>query len=196
MEGQPRRSTLAVDLINLWNNSFFFNRGVELMLYKGRERRTGPQTGYIDNRLTLYDDESSSLDSSSNSERDYNRASGPYGRPGNNQTAEMQEAKHRRYEEKEDRRRRKARRKAKARDKTYTVYISCSARGPPLPSGYAIGAQIMPGGYGPSVAANSAAGYNSSMGGYIPPAAYTPSSGYGQPIGIPKASSHGYGGNY
>ncbi|KJA24578.1 hypothetical protein HYPSUDRAFT_200456 [Hypholoma sublateritium FD-334 SS-4] len=197
MEGQPRRSTLAVDLINLWNNSFFFNRGVELMLYRGRERRTGPQTGYIDTRLPLYDDdESSSLDSSSNSECDYNRASGPYGRLGRNQTAELQEVKRRRYEEKEDRRRRKARRKAKARDKTYVVYIGSSTRGPPPPSGYAAGAQIVPGDYGPGVASTSAAGYNPSMAGYIPPAVYTPSSGYGHPIGVPKTSSHGYGGNY
>ena len=195
MEGQPRRSTLAVDLINLWNNSFFFNRGVELMLYKGRERRTGPQTGYIDNHLPYYDVDDE-LSSSSSSERDYRHVPSPYGRPGNNQTAEMREAKLHHYEAKEERRHRRAKRKAKARDKTYTVYIGCSARGPPLPSGYAAGAQTMPAGYAPGMPLIGGGGYNPSMGGYIPPSAYTPSLGYGQPIGIPKTSSQGYGGNY
>ncbi|KAF8204871.1 hypothetical protein BJ912DRAFT_1052189 [Pholiota molesta] len=197
-EGQPRRSTLAADLVDLWNASFFFNRGVELILYKGRERRTGPQAGIIDHSLPQYYDDdysSSSLTSTSDSESEYNHASGPYGRPGNSQTVELQEARRRRHEEKKERRRRrkekKARRRAKSRDKTYSVYIVCLPRGAAVPVPYAVGAQPVTGGYG--VMSNAAGGY-APAGGYVPPTTYTP--GYGQPVGIPKTRSHGYGGDY
>lgn len=198
-EGQPRRSTLAADLINLWNTSFFFHRGVELMLYKGKERRTGPQAGLVDNRLPLDDDDddddTSSDSSTSDSERDFNHIPGAYGKP--NQISEVQEARRRRYEEKkESRRRRKARRKAKAREKAYSVYIACAARGPA--PGYATAAPMIPGGYG---AVSNTPGYNP-LGTYIPPTTYstppysTPSSYGPPPIGIPKTRSQGYGGSY
>lgn len=182
-DGQPpRRSTLAADLIELWNASFFLTRGVELVLYKGKERRTGPQAGQIDTRLPSYDDDSSSSGSSSESDPlDYgNRMADPYGRPMVGQN-DPQEANRRRYDEKLERRRRrkekKARRKAKARDKTYSVYIACLSRGPPVPYGTRPVAQ---GGYG----SNSTA-----------PAAYG-APGYGAPVGIPTTRSHGYGGGY
>ncbi|KAF9471836.1 hypothetical protein BDN70DRAFT_938634 [Pholiota conissans] len=192
---QPRRSTLAADLIDLWNASFFFNRGVEMILYKGKERRTGRQAGLIDHHLPDYDDEddySSSSDcSTSDSEREYNRVSGPYGRTTSNQMMELQEARRRRHEEKKERRRRrkekKARRRAKARDKSYSVYIVCL----PQPAiSYMVPAQPGLGGYG---AMPTAAGGYTPSGGYATQAAYTP--GY-QPIGIPKTRSHGYGGEY
>jgi hypothetical protein len=51
----PKRSTLAADLVDLWNSSFFLARGVEVVLYKGRERRSGPNAGLIDRQLPTYD---------------------------------------------------------------------------------------------------------------------------------------------
>ncbi|KAG0702350.1 hypothetical protein DFH29DRAFT_999448 [Suillus ampliporus] len=44
----PKRSSLVADLINLWNDSFFRTRRVEIILYKGRERRSGLLAGTVD----------------------------------------------------------------------------------------------------------------------------------------------------
>jgi len=41
----PSESTLAADPVDLWNSAFFLVRGVEVVLYKGRERRSGPNAG-------------------------------------------------------------------------------------------------------------------------------------------------------
>ncbi|KAF4619742.1 hypothetical protein D9613_005383 [Agrocybe pediades] len=187
----PKRSTLTADLVDLWNASFFFPRGVELILYKGRERRTGPQAGHIDTRLAHYDetdDSSSSSSESDSDDSDYERRmTDPYGRPigGQGGMAALQEARRRRQERKQEKKRRrkekKARRKAKARDKTYTVYIACTPGGPPLPF---IGRPPA----GPL-------GYNTTQAGQVPSAGYIPSS-YGAPVGIPTTRSHGYGGGY
>ncbi|KZO94802.1 hypothetical protein CALVIDRAFT_538587 [Calocera viscosa TUFC12733] len=38
---RPRRSHLVVEIVETWNLEFFMKRGVEAILYKGRERRTG-----------------------------------------------------------------------------------------------------------------------------------------------------------
>ncbi|KAJ7781550.1 hypothetical protein B0H16DRAFT_624065 [Mycena metata] len=65
-----KKTTLAADLIDLWNFSFFFARGVEVVLYKGRERRSGPSAGLVDIHYDENDDESSSSSSSSDSESD------------------------------------------------------------------------------------------------------------------------------
>jgi len=98
---------------------FFGPRGVELVLYKGRERRTGPQAGQLDSEL----DDSDDFSSSSSSDSDHGHpAGGHYGRP----PVEMSDSRRRRNEEKQERRRRrkekKARRKAKA--KGYSVYVT------------------------------------------------------------------------
>ncbi|KDR83429.1 hypothetical protein GALMADRAFT_235562 [Galerina marginata CBS 339.88] len=181
-DGQPpRRSTLAADLIELWNASFFLTRGVELVLYKGRERRTGPQAGQIDTQLPSDDtDDSSSSPSSESDGPDYgNRMTDQYGRTVVGQS-DLQEANRRRYDEKMERRRRrkerKARRKAKARDKTYSVYIAYLSRGP-IPFGTR---PVVQGGY----ASNPTA-----------PGAYGAAT-YGALVGIPTTRSHGYGGDY
>ena len=52
----PKRSTLAADVIDLWNASFFIRRGAELVLYKGRERRSGRDIGAVDIHLPGFDD--------------------------------------------------------------------------------------------------------------------------------------------
>lgn len=54
----PSRSSIVADLINLWNKSFFLPRRVEVVLYKGRERRSGPRAGKSDDRLPLPESES------------------------------------------------------------------------------------------------------------------------------------------
>lgn len=186
-----------------------------MILYKGRERRTGPQAGQAAVRLPKYndaDDSSSSSSSSSSSDSedsDYGkRMTDPYGRPLAGQV-EIQEARRRREEKQEKKRRRKekkARRKAKARDKTYTVYVACLPRGPTaIPYNSRPGA--VQGGLGttPTIPA----GYVASA--YAPPNAMTaygvpnttPAYGtpnatpaYGAPIGIPVSRSYGYGGGY
>ncbi|KAF8165047.1 hypothetical protein B0H34DRAFT_220908 [Crassisporium funariophilum] len=175
----PKRSTLAADLIDLWNASYFLPRGAELILYKGRERRTGPKAGQIDPQLPHYhdsDDSTSSTESSDSDLSDYgNRMAGPYGRPaiGPTAMAEMAEARRRRHEEKQDKRRRRkekrARRKAKARDKAYSVYITCLPRG----GANSFSPGMMPGNYAMPMAPG---GYAGAPGGY----------------GIPTNHSQGY----
>ncbi|KAG1885326.1 uncharacterized protein F5891DRAFT_1087339 [Suillus fuscotomentosus] len=53
----PSRDSAVVDLINLWNNSFFGPRRVEVVLYKGRERWSGPYAGTVDNELSFPESE-------------------------------------------------------------------------------------------------------------------------------------------
>ncbi|KAG6335044.1 hypothetical protein ID866_4046 [Astraeus odoratus] len=121
----PRRSTLVADLIDLWNVSFFLPRRIEAVLYKGRERRSGPLAGTIDNHLPGFNVESdsdgtSSSSSSSDSEEDLY--------PGYARGADLTESRRRLKEKKEEKRRRKrerrARRKAKELEKAYTLYIT------------------------------------------------------------------------
>ncbi|KAG2339838.1 hypothetical protein BDR05DRAFT_967449 [Suillus weaverae] len=53
----PSRSSIVADLINLWNRSFFLSRRVEVILYKGRERRSGPRAGTVDDSLSFPESE-------------------------------------------------------------------------------------------------------------------------------------------
>lgn len=53
----PSRSSIVADLINLWNKSFFLPRRVEVILYKGREPRSGPHAGIVDDQLPLPESE-------------------------------------------------------------------------------------------------------------------------------------------
>jgi len=112
----PRRSELAGDLLELWNNSFFLSRGVELVLFKGHQRRSGPNAGLIDRHLPMFgeDDNSSDDDSSDSSSEDDSDLSDDdrYGRHRRDKKAE----KKRRHREK------KLRRKEKEREKRYALY--------------------------------------------------------------------------
>jgi hypothetical protein len=134
----PKRSTLAADLVDLWNSSFFLARGVEIVLYKGRERRSGPNAGTIDRQLLTYDpDDSLSDDSSSDSSESddsdvpgYGGDSyGLYGRQPTMQGVDAGEARRRRLEAKREKKRRhkekKMRKKAKARENKYALYLTC-----------------------------------------------------------------------
>ncbi|KAJ7068183.1 hypothetical protein C8F01DRAFT_1334976 [Mycena amicta] len=132
-----RKSTLAIDLIDLWNVSFFSPRGVEIILYKGRERRSGTQAGTEDIQLPIYDDHDDSSSSSSSSSSSDSDDDDPryaqmymYGQQPGQAAAEVMEQKRRRRAEKKRRRKeKKARRKAKAREKKYALYIACVASG-------------------------------------------------------------------
>jgi hypothetical protein len=137
--GRPQKKTnLAAELIDMWNVSFFFPRGVEVVLYKGRERRTGPSAGLVD--IQLYDeDEDSSSSSSSSEDSDsdsgrYPQAGYMYGQQpygpgqGQNPMAQVAEQRHRRREmraeKKRRRREKKAKRKEKAQAKRFALYLT------------------------------------------------------------------------
>lgn len=173
----PRPSTLAADLIDLWNVSYFFPRAIELVFFKGTERRTGPRAGTIErNWPGFHDDYDSSSSSSSgteSSECDVPPVSS-YGPPGMPQPtlAEMQYARRKRWEDKRRRRKEKrARRKARARQREYSVYITYTPMR--TPNGvYPNSASMIPPGYAP----------------FIPPTMQVP-------YGMSKTPSHsGYGG--
>src|ERR1700761_8352309 len=63
-----RPSVVTAELVDLWNNSFFTSRGVEVVLFKGRERRSGQGFGQIERNLPGFgnpSDSDSSVSSSS-----------------------------------------------------------------------------------------------------------------------------------
>jgi hypothetical protein len=202
-DGQsPRRSTLAADLVELWNTSFFHPRGVELILYKGNERRTGPQAGKIEHKLPRYDEDSSPSRSSDSGFSDHNSRGGPYGRLG----YEQEEARRRHQEEKQERRRHRREKRARKKAKTYSLYVSYLSQGAPgayvggpssmsMPGGYGVAGSV-PGGYGVPLyapegipTARSHGSAPSTHVGYTSPP-------YGASTGIPTSRSHGYGGGY
>lgn len=130
----PKRSTLVADLINLWNDSFFRSRRVEVVLYKGRERRSGPHAGTVDSHLPMpvFDSDSDLSDSSSSSESD---DGGYYGRG-----MDLADTKRRRREIKEEKKRRKKekklRKKVKERERQYSLYLTyVPPRDMPTPGG-------------------------------------------------------------
>ncbi|KAG1753750.1 uncharacterized protein EDB91DRAFT_1234153 [Suillus paluster] len=132
----PKRSSLVADLINLWNDSFFRARRVEVVLYKGRERRSGPHAGSVDNHLPMPDfdsdsdlSDSSSLSSESEDDRYYGRG------------VDLADSKRRRREKKEEKKWRKKekklRKKVKERERQYAVYLTYVApRDMPAPGGH------------------------------------------------------------
>jgi len=134
---RPSRSSLvAAELIDLWNNSFFAQRGVEIVLFKGHERRSGPWVGQVDHNLPGFrggtdsdsSDSLSSDDSSSLSDDKYGRGAGA-GAGGGYYGSYAGDAKRRKAERKAEKKRKnkekKARRRARERERTYALYISC-----------------------------------------------------------------------
>jgi hypothetical protein len=112
----PKKSKLAQDLIELWNTSYYAARGVELVLFKGQQRRTKSQAA---NTQRFFDDSDESSDSSSTESSDWE---GSYGR--------TQDIHH------EERRKRRRERKVKRR--AYTVYVACVNAAAIPPVGYAM----------------------------------------------------------
>jgi len=139
----PKRTTLTADLVDLWNASFFMRRGVELVLYKGRERRSGRAIGTVDLHLPGFDTYDS-ISSASDSDSDDSDSSsddsiddrhrqpaygGIYGRQAEGQMAELREARRVRRERKEEKkiRKREKKRRAKMREmeRKYVLYLTC-----------------------------------------------------------------------
>ncbi|KAF9076489.1 hypothetical protein BDP27DRAFT_1414361 [Rhodocollybia butyracea] len=138
----PKRATLVAKLIELWNHSFFERRGVELVLYKGRERRSGQQYGLVDLPYEEYDDDSSSS-SSSSEEDDDPRLTGFYG----GYPTEIPDGRQRRHATKAEKRRRRKERKLqrKERDRRYSLWLFSLPQGGPGGAGSAYGAPTAPG---------------------------------------------------
>jgi hypothetical protein len=136
-----RPSTVTAELVDLWNNSFFASRGVEIVLFKGHERRSGQGFGQIERNLPGFgnaddsdsSDQLSSSDSSDLSDDKYGRGGGGGGGGGGyygssyadsnskRKKAERKAEKKRKHKEK------KARRRARERERTYALFITCVA---------------------------------------------------------------------
>jgi hypothetical protein len=133
---------LAAQIIDLWNSVFFVRRGVEVVLYKGRERRSGPSAGIADLPHHLLEDDITSDSESSDDDDDEEfydddryaaTAYNVYGRQAygmsQHQMSNIAEARRRRQEARADRKRRrkqkKMRRKVKERERKYGLYITC-----------------------------------------------------------------------
>lgn len=123
-EHPPRRSALVADLIDLWNVSFFLPRRVEVVLYKGRERRSGPNAGTIDHHLPGFTSDSDFDDDSSSSSSDSDSDVYPGYGPGNDLTESRRRAKEKKEEKKRRKREKKLRKKAKELEKTYALYVT------------------------------------------------------------------------
>ena len=126
-----RPSLVAADLIELWNNSFFAQRGAEVVLFKGHERRSGPWTGQVERNLPGFGDGSDS-DSSSSVSSGSDSSDGKYARGGGGggyYGGYAADAKRRKAERKAEKKRKnkdkKARRRARERERTYALYITC-----------------------------------------------------------------------
>ncbi|KAH9179919.1 hypothetical protein EDB89DRAFT_1923900 [Lactarius sanguifluus] len=127
-----RPSVVAAELVELWNTSFFASRGVELVLFKGHERRSGQGIGQIERNLPGFGNASDSESSDSTSSDSSDLSDDKYGRGGGGgyygshadskrKKAERKAEKKRKHKEK------KARRRARERERTYALYITCVA---------------------------------------------------------------------
>ena len=125
---------MTAELIDLWNNSFFAQRGVEVVLFKGHERRSGPWIGQVERNLPGFgdgsdSDSSPSLSSDSDSSDDKYARGGAGGPGGGYYGGYAADAKRRKAERKAEKKRKnkekKARRRARERERTYAIYISC-----------------------------------------------------------------------
>jgi len=139
----PKRAVMATDLVEVWNDSFFGLRGIELIIYKGRERRNGRYAGRLDMDLPGFDITADDITDSDeglaeqDSDEDYAPPSGArygsygarvYGRH-DPTTLEGRDARLRRKAIREEERRRRKEREARRRvrdlGRTYTIYLTC-----------------------------------------------------------------------
>ncbi|KAI0003045.1 hypothetical protein BJV74DRAFT_568572 [Russula compacta] len=129
-----RPSVVGAELIDLWNSSFFAARGVEAVLFRGHERRSGPWIGQVERNLPGFRDDSDSDSSDSLSSDSSSRSDNKYGRgaaAGGGYYGSYGDSKRRKAERKAEKKRKskekKARRRARERERTYALYISCIA---------------------------------------------------------------------
>ncbi|KAF9458426.1 hypothetical protein BDZ94DRAFT_1325533 [Collybia nuda] len=133
--GTPQlRSELVKDLVDTWNSLFFFKRGVELVLYQGKRRRSGPHAGLLEQDLPDHEDPSDYPPSSSedDSEDPDNRAriyagrgntyGNSMGRSGLNDVFE--ERRRHRQEDIARKRQKNRRRREKYREKKFSLYLT------------------------------------------------------------------------
>jgi hypothetical protein len=118
----PKRSTLIADLIDLWNSSFFITRRVEVVLFKGRERRSGANAGAIDYNLPGLVHPDFSSDSSSESTSD--SGSEPHRYAGYGRGVDPESRRRRKEEKRRRKKEKKLRKKAKELEKTYALYLT------------------------------------------------------------------------
>ena len=135
----PKRTSVLGDLLDLWNHSFFLPRGIEIVLYKGRDRRSGRGAGLVETRLTRMESDSS-LSSSASSEDEFysdldqgrddptgrNRQYGLYGgRYDDRLEKEMRDARMYRRQRKAEKKHQAHQRKLTKREmgKVYALYI-------------------------------------------------------------------------
>jgi hypothetical protein len=149
---------LVEDLVDLWNVSFFIPRGIELVLYRGRERRTGQHAGTLDRDAPDFDESEDDLslteseEASENSDSDY--GAGRYGSHGRTNAQDalsevFELGRQRRAAAKVERKRRRQernrRRRERRKNKKYWLsltYIPIAESGgagyvnPKIPGGY------------------------------------------------------------
>ena len=131
-DGRPtKRSQTAADLIDAWNASFLRPRGIEGVLYKGRERRSGRYAGTVDMNLPALDPADVSSPSASEDEseedalerRERERDRERYG------SLYADQRRRERRAERDARKQRKMDKKVKRRlkeaDRTYALYLQC-----------------------------------------------------------------------
>lgn len=129
-QNRPSRpSAVAAELVDLWNGNFFSPRGVEVILFKGHERRSGPYIGQIERHLPGFGSDADSSDSlsstdSSGSDDKYGRGAGAGYYGGSYPDSKRRKAE-RKAEKKRKNKEKKARRRARERERTYALYISC-----------------------------------------------------------------------
>ena len=147
-----RLAAEVAEIIETWVGIFFQPRGVELVLFRGRERRSGPLKGRIEERLPLSsaprhrgrheesDSESSSLSSSSESDDEepdryrYGAYSARHGVTGDHPS--MRQLQEMRYQRKaaraakkaEKRRRARERKQRREREQVYSIGIFCTSQ--------------------------------------------------------------------
>jgi hypothetical protein len=107
----------------MWNAHFFNARSVEVVLYKGRERRTGPDAGMVDN-LPLINQGDMTSSSSSESEESESEEENYGGSGYDRREARRARRVERKAEKKRRRKEKKARRKAREMEKRYSVFVT------------------------------------------------------------------------
>lgn len=133
----PHPSTVAEKVIATWNTSFFEPRGIEVVLYRGNQRRSGAQYGRKDLKPGT-DSESDSEDTESSSETDSDDGD-PYGEGGMAAVSgnpDLAQAARKRYwdermQTKQRRRERRVRNKRRRMNKKYKLFLTCVGSGGP-----------------------------------------------------------------
>ena len=148
--GNLKPHNVIAHLIDVWNAAFFAPRGVELVLFHGHERRSGPHAGRYDTRLgfELSSEEESDTISSVSSDSDaegryafYGSARSRHGATTSSHwLAESREARRARKAEKKkhDKQKKRRDRERAKRGSGFSLILTCTNEGQSrLQAGYA-----------------------------------------------------------